>query len=212
MKKIISLLLVVVTVFALCVPALAAEAVQSPRLVMRETIGYEPTVKEVDWKAKRVGSVSGDNSASNTALEISFVYDTTDNVTAEFSATFTGEHEKDLVIDKLSASLAFDVSISRSWIKGRSSGATASIDPHKCQIIAAYIPYVSTAGSLKIKVYNDSTPNDYYYEYKSVSANKIPAKSHIHFVKTDVSSFDLQKIGNAEDPFAMLEYIETTSK
>lgn len=176
---------------------------------MYETVGYDADARNVNMTGRRVGSVSGDNSASSTPLEIEFRYDTTDAISATLGGSFTTEAGADVFIADLSTSLSFDVSFSRSWTAGTSSGARASIDPHKCQLIAAYIPLVSTNGSMKIKVYNDSTPNDFYYIYEPISAANIPARSHIHFVKTDMSPSDFQLIKNSPDPFAAFERINS---
>lgn len=210
MKKFFSAIISMALLFALSVPAFAAEA--SPRLVMRETIGYEADTKTVNWKAHRVGSVSGDNSQSSTPLEIEFRYDTTDSVEATIGGSFASEYQQELFLAQVSATLEFDVSLKRSWTVGTSSGAVAAIDPYKCQAIGAYIPDVSTAGSMKVKVYNDSTPNDYYYEYNPISALYLPARSHIHFVKVDMDPSEFQSVGNSADPLAMLEYIRAVTE
>lgn len=60
---------------------------------------------------------------------------------------------------------------------------------------------------MKIKVYHDGYPNSYYYEYKPVSAFKLPAVSHIHFVKEDLSPYELICIQNEENPLAALEVL-----
>lgn len=214
MKKVCSVMLLLAVMFAISIPAFAVEDSSypvSPCLVMRETVGYDADKKTVNWKAHRVGSVSGDNSKSSTPLEIEFKYDQTDTVEATIGGSFDTEYQQKLFLSEVSASLEFDVSLKRSWTAGRSSGAKAAIDPYKCQAIGGYVPDVSTSGSMKIKVYNDSTPNNFYYEYKPISASKLPARSHIHFVKVDMDPSEFQKVKSSADPLAMLEYIRTVT-
>lgn len=210
-KKLTCLALALVMCMSMCVPALAASTEDlentsfTPRLVMRETIGYEPTSVVTKWEGIRVGSVDGDNRDSSTPLTIDFVYGTSDSVTAQFGGSISGSYQKDMIIAKLTGTLEFNASISRSWTAQRSSGVSATVPARKWELIAGWIPLVSTSGSMKIKVYNDGYPNDYYYVYEPVSASSVPAQDHIHFVHKDFNAAYADLIKGSNDPVALLE-------
>lgn len=210
-KRLASLALALMMCLTLCVPAFAAstedsgDASSAPRLVMRETIGYEPASVVTNWEGIRVGSVDGDNRGSSTPLTINFVYGTSSSVTAQFGGSISGSYQKEMIIAKLSGTLEFNASISRSWTAQRSSGVSATVPARKWEIIAGYIPLVSTSGSMKIKVYNDGSPSDYYYIYEPVSASSIPAQDHVHFVHKDFNAAYANLIKGSNDPAALLE-------
>ena len=158
----------------------------SPRLVMRETIGYNPSSVTYNWTKTRVGSVSGDNRKGVTPLEVTFTYGTSGSVTASFASQVSGSVQQNVIIANVSASASFSVNKTRSWTAGKSYGVKATIPPGKAQIISGYIPWVVTSGSLVVKVYNDSTPNNYQIEHVPISSSSLPARDHVHFVATNM--------------------------
>lgn len=201
MKKTIRYLIVTLTLSMCCALSFSALALEVPessdqatteastkRLVMREVVGYDSTQNTHNWTAKRVASVSGDNRSSGSPMTVTFQYIQSDSIAANFGASITGAVEKDFILAKVSAEASFDVSESRSWSSSYLYGVDKTVAPWSFQAITAYIPTVTTSGSLKIKVYNDSTPHQYRYEYKPVSNAKIPAKNHVHFKAENISA------------------------
>lgn len=78
MKKIVSAVMALLMTIALFVPTYAdvqpEMRSQSPRLVMRETVGYEPSHITYKWEGTRVGAVSGDNRVGNSPMQLNFTY------------------------------------------------------------------------------------------------------------------------------------------
>lgn len=74
MKKIVSAVMALLMTIALFVPTYAdvqpEMRSQSPRLVMRETVGYEPSHITYKWEGTRVGAVSGDNRVGNSRCSL----------------------------------------------------------------------------------------------------------------------------------------------
>ena len=159
MKKIVSAVMALLMTIALFVPTYAGVQPemrsQSPRLVMRETVGYEPSHITYKWEGTRVGAVSGDNRVGSSPMEVKFVYQTTSTVTATFGTGVEWESQQNFILGTVSQKASFDVALSRSWSRGQVYGVMAAIDPGKMQMITGYIPWVNTDGSLKVKVYQD---------------------------------------------------------
>lgn len=191
MKKIVSAVMALLMTIALFVPTYAGVQPemrsQSPRLVMRETVGYEPSHITYKWEGTRVGAVSGDNRVGSSPMEVKFVYQTTSTVTATFGTGVEWESQQNFILGTVSQKASFDVALSRSWSRGQVYGVMAAIDPGKMQMITGYIPWVNTDGSLKVKVYQDGYPNSYHYEYTPVSNCMLPAENHVHFVKSNIT-------------------------
>ena len=166
MKKIVSAVMALLMTIALFVPTYAdvqpEMRSQSPRLVMRETVGYEPSHITYKWEGTRVGAVSGDNRVRNSPMQLNFTYQTTSTVTATFGAEVEWESQQNYIIGAISQRASFDVTSSRSWVRGQSYGVVVAVDPGKRQMITGYIPWVNTDGSLKVKVYQDGYPNSCY--------------------------------------------------
>lgn len=156
------------------------------RLVMRETIGYNPSVITYNWTKTRVGSVSGDNRNGVAPLAITFTYSTSGSVSGSFASQVSGSVQQNAIIAGVSASASFSVNKTRSWTAGRAYDTKAVIPVGKAQIINGYVPWVVTSGSLIVKVYNDSTPNNYQIEYVPISSSSLPARDHVHFVATSL--------------------------
>ena len=191
MKKIVSAVMALLMTIALFVPTYAdvqpEMRSQSPRLVMRETVGYEPSHITYKWEGTRVGAVSGDNRVGNSPMQLNFTYQTTSTVTATFGAEVEWESQQNYIIGAISQRASFDVTSSRSWVRGQSYGVVVAVDPGKRQMITGYIPWVNTDGSLTVKVYQDGYPNSYHYEYTPVSNCMLPAENHVHFVKSNIT-------------------------
>lgn len=185
-KKIFAMLLAVMIAMSTCVlPSFADDA--SPRLVMYETVEYVADHVYVDWEGIRIASASYDNRAYSTPATVELYVESNGSTTTELGAGFNGSYQFDFLKSELDVSLTFDVSYTRVWSRGTAISSTSTIDPHKFQVIHAYIPLVSVSGSIKYKVYNDYSPDTgYYYIYEPADADLIPAESHVHFVKEDV--------------------------
>ena len=146
MKKIVSAVMALLMTIALFVPTYAdvqpEMRSQSPRLVMRETVGYEPSHITYKWEGTRVGAVSGDNRVGNSPMQLNFTYQTTSTVTATFDAEVEWESQQNYIIGAISQRASFDVTSSRSWVRGQSYGVVVAVDPGKRQMITGYIPWV----------------------------------------------------------------------
>lgn len=171
----------------LTMPVLASENVPTPRgAYIRTLVGYDSSYLTYQWEYKKVGTASGDNTSGSGPMTINFTYSSTGSISASYGSSTLLQYEKNLIIDKVSLAASFDVSNTRSWTAGRSYSGSLEIAPGKKQLITGYIPRISTRGSLKYKVYMDGYPNNYWYEYTSLSSTYLPAKDHVHFVTSNI--------------------------
>lgn len=73
------------------------EETASPQLVMRETIGYDPTALSYNLTKTYVGSSSASNYGTN-PLALTFQYETSGTVTASFASGISGSVQQNFVI------------------------------------------------------------------------------------------------------------------
>lgn len=180
-RSLVSLVLVLVLAFTLSASAFALEdlgtieesSVVSPRLVMREFVGYDSSANSRNLKYTHVGTVEGKNPTGNKAT-LYFYYQTSGTTSASLGSTVTTQVEIDAIIAKVNVSLGVTTSTSRSWTAGTNSGGSLELAPYTSGKISGYIPGVTTSGSLKYKAYTDSYPDNWWYEYKSVSNAYLP--------------------------------------
>lgn len=145
----------------------------SPRLVMREFVGYDSTTNSRNLRYTHVGTVEGNNPTGNYA-NLYFYYQTSGTTSASLGSNVTTQAEINAIIAEISASIGVTTSTSRSWTKGTNSGGSLQLAPYSSGSISGYIPGITTSGSLKYKVYNDGYPNSWWYEYKPVSNAYLP--------------------------------------
>lgn len=150
-------------------------------IYIREVIDYDPDYVDTIWEYEYLGSVSGDNTTSAGELEIEYIYTTSGTVTGSFGAYAKASAEAGVILAKASGEAGLEVSASRSWTEGRSSGAYLTIPPYSFQILEAYIPGVNTGGRLVYKVWMDGYEDDWFEQTESISDVYAPAEAHIHF-------------------------------
>lgn len=189
-KKLLSLLLSLIVVITMSSTAWASttEQIEPYGVYIRECVAFEPNYTSVNYTHKYLGSVSGDNRKGSNPLQISYSYETSGTTTASITGYTNVSVEANVVFGKIQAETGIEVTGSRSWTKGTSSGASYSIPPGRFEIISVYIPAIATAGRFKYKVYMDGYENDFFYEYKTLSASYAPQKSSIHFTISSASS------------------------
>ncbi len=154
----------------------------------RDCVAYEPNSTSKVYTYKEIGTVSGDNRKGSSTLTINYKYSTSDSVSASISGYANASVEANYVLAKMKATAGVEVTTTRSWTKGTSSGSSYSIPAGKFETLTAYIPAVKTSGRLKYKVYMDGYPESYFYEYKTLNTSYAPQKSSVHFVVNSVSN------------------------
>lgn len=162
-----------------------ATSPNSRGIYLRELVDYDPEPFVYNDTYKLVGQVSGDNTYGYSPLTISVSYSSSDSTSASFGISTLVSAEQNIVIAKVSAEAKFAVTAERSWTKGEIYGGTYSVPAGKKQKLSAYIPRVSTTGSLKYKVHMDGYSN-YWYEYSTLPTTYLPAKNFVNFVVTNM--------------------------
>ena len=184
MKKILSIFIATIMLFCLWIPSFAVapnDTINPKGAYLRSLVDYEPEQLSYNYTYKIMGQVSGDNTNGSSPLTITVTCSTSETITASFGISTLVSAQKDLVVAKVSAQASFDVATSRSWTRGDSCGATYNVPAGKCQRITAYMPSVSTSGSLKYKVHIDGYSN-YWYASVTLPTTYLPAKNSVHFV------------------------------
>lgn len=154
---------------------------------IRECIGFEPSNTSIDYTHKPLGFVSGDNRTGTNPMKITYVYDSSGSTSASISGYANTSIEANMVLGKMAAQAGVEVTSTRSWSSGTSSGVSYDIAPGKFEVLKAYIPAVKTSGQLKYKVYMDSNPSNVFYEYKTLYSSYAPTKNAIHYQVTSSS-------------------------
>lgn len=156
---------------------------------------YEPDYTTIDYTNKNIGTVSADNRNGHSAMIIEYTYETSGTKAASISGHTSVSAEAAIIFDKMEAEVGIEVTDSRSWTAGTSSGVSYTVAPGFFEIIAVYIPAVRTAGRLKYKVIPDGYPNSYFYEYETLFESYAPAETSIHFV---ITSFEGNSVNQCE--------------
>lgn len=190
-KKILGILLSVITIMSMstsvCAASAESEKIQPRGAYIRECVAYEPNYTQMKYEHKLLGSVSGDNTQGSSVLQVTYVYEQSGSVSASIGGYAKGSKEVNLVMAKMTAEVGIEVSATRSWTKGTAAGASYGIQPGKFEVLNVYIPAVKTAGRLKYKVYMDSNPSNVFYEYKTLSESYAPQKNSVHYKVTNSS-------------------------
>lgn len=161
----------------------------NPRgIYIKKCVGYEPNSTSIVHEFKSIGTVSGDNRKGSSPITIKYEYTSSGSVSASISGYANASVEANYVLAKMKAQVGVEVTTTRSWTKGTSSGASYSIPAGKFETLGAYIPGVKTSGKLKYKVYMDGYPNDYFYEYKTLNTSTAPQKNSVHFTVKEVKN------------------------
>lgn len=154
---------------------------QPKGLFIKNCVDYEPDYTSTDYTYQYVGSVSGDNRTGSEPLVLQHVYNDSGTTTASIDGHSNSSIETDMVLAKMKSEIGIEVSISRSWTAGTSTGATYSVPPGKFQIMNVYIPATVTSGRLKYRVYMEGHPDQVFYEYKTLGTSYAPQTPSIHY-------------------------------
>lgn len=184
MKKFFAIIMVISMMFCISITSFAT-SLNSRGIYLRELVDYDPEQLSYNYTYKVIAQVSGDNTNGDTPLTISLTYSSTETTNASFGVSTLVSAEKNLIAAKVSAEAEFDVVVSRSWTKGESCSAVYNVPAGKKQRITAYMPRISTMGSLKYKVHMDGYSN-YWYEYSTLPTTYLPAKNYVHFVTANM--------------------------
>ncbi len=188
-QKSISIFLTLVIFSMICVTVSATETeqIQPNGIFIRKCIGYEPNHMSIDYDHTYVGFASGDNSQGTQPLTIEYTFSNSGSTTASIAGHANFSTEASVVIATVGRELGVELSVSRTWVQGTSSGCSYVVAPGTFQRVNAYIPAAVTTGRLKYEVYMDSNPENIFYEYKNLNSSSAPIKDSVHFKVVSVS-------------------------
>lgn len=168
-------------------PSANIESLQTERgMYLRQFVQYDPTYNSIDYTHTSCGSVSGENTSSTSSMTIEYIYSESGSVSASLDAALNTTAKTKSLLTETGAEIGFTLGTSKTWTIGHSSGASTTVAPGASVIIRAYIPAVTTRGSLVYKVWMDGYESDWWYEYDAVSSSVVPVTNHIHFVISDL--------------------------
>ena len=198
-KKFLSLLLALAMCLSLSVPAWASHSFDVDpahtsvnglpggvsRLVMREFVRYDPSQNLRANKWHYIGSVIGQNQTSF-PMTFYYEYSQTDSATTTLTGTISVATQVDAVISKVQLETGLSLAASRSWTKGTNSGASLTLPANCSARIEAYVPAITTSGSLVYYAYPDSSYSSGWYEYVPISNQYIPITNETTLVATEL--------------------------
>ncbi len=198
-KKFLSLLLALAMCLSLSVPAWASQSfiVEPPndsinslpggssRLVMREFVRYDPSQNIRTNKCYYIGATTGEN-LSPYPMTVYYEYSQSDSAETTLTGTLSVTTQVSAVISKVSYETGLSLSATRSWTKGTNSGASVTLPAYSSVRIEAYVPAITTSGSLVYYAYPDSSYSSGWYEYVSISNQHIPITNETHLVTIQI--------------------------
>ncbi len=198
MKKKLCIVLAMVMLFTISTTSLAATeademypsgkqetSVVTPKgMYIREVVGYDSTMNDIDYEYTHLGSVRAENQTSG-SITVKYKYSTSGSVETTLTTAVSTSAEVELVLATVSAEINHSLATTISWQEGHESGVDCTVAPGKTVVINAYIPGVTIWGSIVTYVYMDPYEDEGWYEYKPISNIYIPISNYINLVVSE---------------------------
>lgn len=148
-------------------------------MYIREFVGFDTSFQHRNLKYTSLGGMVARNDSPYNMFP-AYTYQSSGTVTASLGISAGLTAEASAIVAGVGISLGVTGTMSRSWTRGMTAGASVQLPPGGSVTITGYIPGLTAAGSLKYKVYMDGYPSNWWYEYTPVSGIYIPEANTIY--------------------------------